>query len=56
MLKEAEQTTEDLRSQVIFSREFLRDVKIGDKQVSTEQNMPALVYTPGLRLQHLMCD
>jgi hypothetical protein len=33
MLKEAEQTTEDLRSQVIFSREFLRDVKIGDKQV-----------------------
>ena len=34
MLAEAEETTEGLRQQIIFAREYLKDIKIGEKQVS----------------------
>ena len=33
MLKEVEQVTDDLRLQVLFARENLKDVTIGPKQV-----------------------
>ena len=33
MLQEAEETTEGLRQQIIFAREYLKEIKIGKEQV-----------------------
>ena len=32
MLAEAEETTEGLRQQIIFAREYLKDIKLGPQQ------------------------
>ena len=40
MLEEVAETTDALRTQILFAREYLEDVNIGDKQVRGTMAVP----------------